>query len=103
MSEARVTATKLRLVREAVHRNLPGAPRRSHSPVRNRTPSLPIWLVGCFLIASLVYLSLPAKLAPQLEVASADTAATLSSRPPAPPSTPPHRLARGVLPLSVRR
>ena len=59
---------------------------------------LPLWLAGCFLIAGLVYLGLPAKALSRSWVGAPETRGVTSTDPPIP-----RRLDRAVLPLAVRR
>ena len=104
MASDRLGAAKLRVLREAVRRNVE-APRRVRPKRAPGSPPAPLlWMVGCLLIAPLVYLSLPSK------VGSPVTARAEASVPPgdraAPSEAPqaaPQRLARAVLPLPIRR
>jgi N-acetylmuramoyl-L-alanine amidase len=108
--ESGLAATKLRLLREAVGHNLRGrAP--AHAPAASGsrpTPVIPIWIASLALVACLVYVSLPAQLVSRVQAASAHAAPTVDGavaavgvHPPEPPA--PRRLARAVLPLSVRK
>src|SRR5262245_13202411 len=103
MSDARLAAAKFRIVREAVQHNLPSPPRRVRPP--RRPSALPVVAMGSLLIASLVYLSLPSKVVSPVEVAAAPAPpmAPTSSASPQPPRAIPQRLAREVLPLTVKR
>jgi N-acetylmuramoyl-L-alanine amidase len=106
--ESGLAATKLRLLREAVGHNLRGRG-RPDAPAASGprpTPVIPIWIASLALVACLVYVSLPAQLVSRVQAASAHappapdgTAAGV--HPPEPPA--PKRLARAVLPLSVKR
>ena len=107
-----VDATKVRLLREAVRHNVEAPRRVRPARARRSTPMLPLGLAGGLLIASLVYLSLPSGGGPRVPIASAagpvparaETApeADRAALSPIPRATP-HRLARTVLPLGVRR
>ncbi len=104
MSSARLAAAKLRIVREAVQHNLPSPPPRRIRPPRH-VSALPVLTMGSLLIASLVYVSLPPKVVSPVEVSAAPAPpmAPISSASPEPPRAIPQRLARGVLPLTVKR
>jgi N-acetylmuramoyl-L-alanine amidase len=95
---------KLRVLREAVRRNVE-APRRVR-PKRapGSTPALPLWMAGCLLIAPLVYLSLPAKVgSPVTARAEASVPAWDRAALSEAPQSAPQRLARTVLPLPIKR
>ena len=121
-----LVATKLRLVREAVRDNVEGPSRT----LRPRTEARPrfTWLsvLACsFLIASLVYLSMPPTVPPRVSVAAAHVpkvqtvafaapatisapvavTAPVAGRPPVSEAVRPMPLrpSRAVLPLSVRK
>jgi N-acetylmuramoyl-L-alanine amidase len=95
---------KLRVLREAVRRNVE-APRRVRAKrAPGSTPALPLWMAGCLLIAPLVYLSLPAKVgSPVTARAEASVPAGGRAALPEAPQPAPQRLARAVLPLPIRR
>ena len=106
-------AIKLRLVREAIRHNIKESPpTRSKTETRPRFVLLP-GVASSFLIASLLYLSLPPVMATRVSVASAHTSGIGSAE--APPwignramdsdllGVAPRRLGRAVLPLSVRK
>ena len=118
-------ATKLRIVREAVRENVEG-PSRPRPKAEARPRFTLLTVVACsFLIASLVYLSMPSTVPPRVSVASAHTpkvspvavatpvivatpvVATAAVENPAPrpdvARPTPHRPSRAVLPLSVKR
>jgi N-acetylmuramoyl-L-alanine amidase len=106
--------TKLRLLREAVQHNVEAPRRRQAHAGPRQTPALPVWIASCFMIASLVYLSLPPLVVSPVPVASASVevpAAAVDSQMRAGdrrarsdlPRLAPRRLARAVLPLSVKR
>jgi N-acetylmuramoyl-L-alanine amidase len=105
----RLGATKLRLLREAVRHNVDGRVQPKRAP--GSTPALPLWMAGCFLIASLVYLSLPGTAGSQVPGVSAEDPDTARAEGPAGSRTStseglqaaPQRLARAVLPLPIRR
>jgi len=114
-----LVATKLRLVREAVRHNVEG-PSRTITPKAEARPRFTlVTVLACsFLIASLVYLSVPPTVPPRVSVAAAHTpkvtpviiAATIENpavaRPTPRPETissTPLRPSRAVLPLSVRK
>jgi N-acetylmuramoyl-L-alanine amidase len=107
---AGLAATKLQLLREAVLHNVE-RPRRRPRPAAGRRPHvLPIWGIGLALIACLVYVSRPPAEMSRVRAASAGTPAAAPAPPvealdeePAGPLPAPRRLARGVLPLAVRR
>jgi len=115
-----LVATKLRLVREAVRHNVEGPSRTIRPKAEARPRFTVVTVLACsFLIASLVYLSVPPSVPPRVSVAAANTpkvtpvtvAATTEGRAviarPAPqPETirlTPQRPSRAVLPLSVRK
>jgi N-acetylmuramoyl-L-alanine amidase len=106
-------AIKLRLVREAIRQNIGGSPRsRPKTEVRPRFV-LPLGIAGSFLIASLLYLSMPSAMVARVSVASAHTPVVGAMEPTAPVGNraeesdllrpAPRRLGRAVLPLAVRR
>src|SRR5262245_33953623 len=115
-----LVATKLRLVREAVRDNVEGPSRSARPKVDARPRYTLVTVLACsFLIASLVYLSMPPTVPPRVSEASAHTskggpgnvatpvalAATVETpmlRPDVIRPTP-HRPSRAVLPLSVRK
>jgi N-acetylmuramoyl-L-alanine amidase len=95
---------KLRVLREAVRRNVE-APRRVR-PKRapGSTPALPLWMAGCLLIAPLLYLSLPAKVgSPVTARAEASVPAGARAALAETPQSAPQRLTRAVLPLPIKR
>ena len=120
-----LVATKLRLVREAVRDNVEGPSRSPRQKVEARPRYTLVTVLACsFLIASLVYLSMPPTVPPRVSEASAHTpksgpvnvvtpvvatpvalAATVET--PVPRldviRPAPHRPNRAVLPLSVRK
>jgi N-acetylmuramoyl-L-alanine amidase len=119
-----LVATKLRLVREAVRHNVEGPSRSARPKVEARPRHTLVTVLACaFLIASLVYLSMPPTVPPRVSEASAHTAQTAKSGPVPVVTTPisvaasvetgalrpdvtrptPHRPSRAVLPLSVRK
>jgi N-acetylmuramoyl-L-alanine amidase len=107
-------ATKLRLVREAIQQNIQKplrVGRRTGAPSRL---ILPVSMATSFLIAILVYLSMPSAMGSRVGVAVANPRAATSAEPtaftagsPMPdahvPAAAPRRLSRAVLPLMVRR
>jgi hypothetical protein len=107
-------ATKLRLVREAIQQNIQEpfpVGRRTEAPPRL---SLPALMAGSFLIAVLVYLSMPSAVDSKGAVAAANPSSVGSVEPTVPAAgsrmheaevlaAAPRRLSRAVLPLSVRR
>lgn len=105
---------KLRLLREAIRQNIEGSPRRRpKTEVRPRL-ALPLGVVGSFLIASLLYLSMPSVMVSRVSVASAHTPGVEAVEDATVPvgtratesdllRPAPRRLSRAVLPLSVRR
>jgi N-acetylmuramoyl-L-alanine amidase len=111
---ADLEATKLRLVRQAVQQNIQGPSptgRKAETPPRF---VLPVLMATSFLIASLVYLSMPSAVDPRVRVAAASPARVSSVGAVAPAARAPmhdaealapapRRLSRAVLPLSVRR
>jgi len=121
-----LVATKLRVVREAVRHNVEGPSRSTRPKVEARPRYTLVAVLACsFLVASLVYLSMPPTVPPRVSEASANTAkpstmavvapvvitspATLAvsvdKQVPRPDVTRPipHRPSRAVLPLSVRK
>jgi N-acetylmuramoyl-L-alanine amidase len=101
--------TKLRLVREAIQHNLQSPRRTRTKAATRRTLDIPVCMAGAFLIASLVYLSLPSTLVSRVGVASASTPGVTPSESP-PAGDParlsrslPRRVGRAVLPLSVKK
>lgn len=103
MASDSLATTKLRVLREAVRHNV--APRRVR-PKRapGSTPALPLWMAGCLLIAPLVYLSLPARVAsPVIARAEALVPAGGRAAPSEALRATPQRLARAVLPLPIKR
>lgn len=125
-------ATKLRLVREAVRENVEGPSRirpKADDTARSRPRFTLVTVLACsFLIASLVYLSMPPTVPPRVSVASAspskvnavadatpvtvpapDVVATRASTrtsvsaPAVKLDVVPRRPSRAVLPLLVRR
>ena len=107
-NEPGLAATKLRLLREAVGQNL-RVRVRGDAPATSGprpTPVIPIWIASLALVACLVYVSLPAQVLSRVQAASAHAAPTAVSagslEPPFDPPAP-RRLARAVLPLSVKR
>ena len=95
---------KLRVLREAVRRNVE-APRRVR-PKRapGSTPALPLWMAGALLIAPLLYLSLPAKVgSPVTARAEASVPAGARAAVAEAPQSAPQRLTRAVLPLPIKR
>jgi N-acetylmuramoyl-L-alanine amidase len=97
---ADLDATKLRLVREAIQQNIsrPILARRKLEPPPRFV--LPVLMATTFLIASLVYLSIPSAMDPRVGVAAASPSRVRSVEPT---RSAPRRLSRAVLPLSVRR
>ncbi len=105
--------TKLRLVREAIQRNIHGSPRTGPKTGAQPRPALPVLMASAFLIASLVYLSMPSTVVSRVRAESASAqkvSAMESSTPvehraeePGVPRSAPRRLSRAVLPLSVQR
>jgi N-acetylmuramoyl-L-alanine amidase len=106
-------AIKLRLVREAIRHNIVGSARsRTRPKVRPRFV-LPLGVASAFLVASLLYLSMPSAMVPPVSVTSAHPPALGAARATGPVANPvaesglfrplPRRLSRTVLPLSVRR
>jgi N-acetylmuramoyl-L-alanine amidase len=110
---ADLDATKLRLVREAIQDNIeesvPGGRKAEPSP----RFILPMLMTTAFLIASLVYLSVPSTMDPHVGVAAASPSRATSAEPAALSAgartrdgdalaVAPRRLSRAVLPLSVR-
>lgn len=104
---------KLRLVREAIRQNIEGSPRSGpKTEVRPRFV-LPLGVASAFLIATLLYLSVPSVLVSRVSVASAHTPGISAVDATAPAGNraaesdllgpAPRRLSRAVLPLSVRR
>jgi len=111
---ADLDATKLRLVRQAIQANirgsLPGGRRAEAEP----RFILPMLMMTSFLIASLVYLSVPSAVDPRVGVAAASPSRASSAEPTVPSagtggrdgdalSVAPRRLSRSVLALSVRK
>lgn len=90
-----LAATKLQLVREAVHHNVAARRPRARAALPGRTPMLPLLIAAVCLIGSLIYVSVPS--GPSVPVAAA------AGPPVRMPAGVPHRLARGVLPLAVNR
>ena len=112
MASERLDVTKLRLLREAVQHNVEAPRRRQPSSDRPRqTPAVPVWIASGFMIACLVYVSLPSQMGSSVPVASAEVPAAVvesqmraGHRPAHSDLRPaPQRLARAVLPLSVKR
>ena len=104
MASDSLGAAKLRVLREAVRRNVE-APRRAR-PKRasGSPPALPLLIAGCLLIAPLVYLSLPARVGnPVTARAEAAVPAGGRAAPSEAPQAVPQRLARAVLPLPIKR
>jgi N-acetylmuramoyl-L-alanine amidase len=109
---ANLAAAKLSLLREAVRDNVE-PPRRALRIVVGRPARVfPLWALSLSLIGTLVYLSHTPTEVSRVRAASASTrVATKPDPPPRFADEPavasrlpaPHRLARGVLPLSVRR
>ena len=104
MASDRLGAAKLRVLREAVRRNVE-VPRRVRPKRAPGSPPAPLlWMVGCLLIAPLVYLSLPSKVgSPVTARAEASVPAGGRAAPSEAPQAAPQRLARAVLPLPIRR
>jgi N-acetylmuramoyl-L-alanine amidase len=120
-----LVATKLRLVREAVRDNVEGPSRSPRPKVEARPRYTLVTVLACsFLIASLVYLSMPPTVPPRVSEAAAHTPkseavnvampvavapAAVSASVETPLARPdvirptPHRPSRAVLPLSVRK
>jgi N-acetylmuramoyl-L-alanine amidase len=103
MAADSLDATKLRVLREAVRHNVE-APRRVR-PERapGSTPALPLGMAGCLLIASLVYLSLPAKVGSPITAHAEAAPAGRRAAPSEAAQAAPQRLARAVLPLPIKR
>jgi N-acetylmuramoyl-L-alanine amidase len=109
-NEPGLAATKLRLLREAVGHNL-RKQGRADAPATTGprpTPVIPIWIASLALVACLVYVSLPAQVLSRVQTASAHAApaapaASARSVEPTVDRPAPKRLARAVLPLSVKR
>jgi N-acetylmuramoyl-L-alanine amidase len=104
MASDSLGAAKLRILREAVRRNVEVPRRARPKRAAGSPPALPLLIAGCLLIAPLVYLSVPAKVGSPV-TARAEAALPSEGRAApleAPPSVP-QRLARAVLPLPIKR
>lgn len=111
---ATVAAAKLSLLREAVRDNVE-RPRRRALRVAVGRPArvLPLWILSLCLIGTLLYLSTTPSEVSRVRAAAAGTPVRVVPDPlPLPVAddpgvsgrlAAPHRLARGVLPLSARR
>lgn len=99
-----VGATKRRLLRQAVRHNVRATRRRLRPGDLHPARVLLLWFASCGFIGSLMYLSMPARFTPAVATA-ATTEAVTSTRPADGDrfASPPHRLARSVLPLPVKR
>jgi N-acetylmuramoyl-L-alanine amidase len=112
--QADLDATKLRLVREVIQDNirggLPGGRKVEAAP----RFILPMLMTTAFMIASLVYLSVPSAVDPRVGVAAASPSRASAAEPSVGSagagmregdvlSAAPRRLSRSVLPLSVRK
>jgi N-acetylmuramoyl-L-alanine amidase len=104
-----VEQTKLRLIREAIQDNIQRKRGSKTRELVRRPRTIPLWLWGVSLLASLAYLSGPrqvvsrAKFSPP--VASASSTDMRSAQRVAPdfPEPPPQALNRALFPLSVKK
>jgi N-acetylmuramoyl-L-alanine amidase len=104
-TEPEFAATKLRLLREAVGHNVRERA-RGDAPATTGprpTPAIPIWIASLALVACLVYVSLPEQVVSRVQAAPVASAGSAVSVEPALDRPTPKRLARAVLPLSVKR
>jgi N-acetylmuramoyl-L-alanine amidase len=104
-NEPGLAATKLRLLREAVGHNLRGRGKVEAPATAGPRPApvIPIWIASLALVATLVYVSLPAQVLSRVQAAPAHAASTAESVEPTVDRPAPKRLARAVLPLSVQK